>query len=1366
MENRNAATINTIAASVANGNDAASSFAADFGRVAEKFASVDVVRAALASESDTDSVVAAIIDALTINARAAAADIAPAPAREKVLAALSDAVKEANAEAAKKAVAARETADAAEAAADAAYEAYVAEKKAAYDEALKKAAENGEDTTQESVQAWAREESEVAASVIDAFDASRDAMEYAERKAEIAATYEAAASMEAEGDDVFYVARYATENDFLAAALVKLIHDLSAATNKIAADIAAGFDAEASARKIAASANAEAARERRAAVEARLAAIKENVVVKKATKGNAQKRPAFVMTAAEKEASDAAKAKRLEKKNGASVKKVVAKYVAQKEEPEKEATQDDNAAAKTVKVDAEIIEALRAALKRVRKESDATTDAPRIILGLGVTPSATRPATTLRTVYEVVGAALSHVVAAEDFANLSAAYNPRHIVAVSRTVAKRTAANAVKRQGTPTQVRIDLAARAARWNDADLADMVSAAVIAVAMAGTDTDHEEARLADMRRLADRLRRVAADKAGIADAMAEADGDAALLFDWYATKEERAAYAEDVALFGRKAADGMRLSAVERRKKNDKVYAALVESDARLRYTMSVRAAKEVYAAVAVNMMKNTAEGDAFIKARDVLKKKADAEKNAVDAANKAFSDAYAAARNAIAADLSAAAEEARERMKVAAEKAFAERRAAAEREACLIAAHYEAEADAARIEADAAALLMADAEAARDKALDAVHAASKMMRAANEAGERGDMEIKMTMCDEAADAEEVAYAALEKATQRIDHIAAKRNAARIARRMAIAARTKAFHTGRATTDKDIADAAADTAAAFKKAGVAQTVKVEGDAEITAHMDAAAVAGRDAYANERIARLKDIKAAKARNAVGAEVFIAAAEKSQAVKDARKARNVARSERAAAELDVEKARVAFSALVVADERIVSAKKRVKEAARRISEAAADFAKATRDCAAVSSQKDFDYPARRETCADATRMKARADALDVAVEAAKLWNAADSLEERADAAAAVTNAAYRAVNMYLTDARAIRDAAKIPPLSIESAAEDGAEIEGATQEENAPAYVTRRREIINAAFEEARPAINATQMRVLRALYKTGGSVRGAARKLRYSKHNANVDAESDKLTVGATTVFKHRAAIAKIFAAALEVVAPDSKERYAAGFGLIAAEADARRAAAADRAADTKLRADKAKEAAYALTVAKEEKRAAGLWAAAEAACLRGDYAAKMLFCDEAAAAEDAAREARRHAGIAAIHAARVSADNVAARQKRADAAEKAAKAAEGKAFTEARRAVIADAIADAFAKMPAKMRDAAESAARGISNRQYAAETHRDEKTIRKARASAAQRVVAAIAAVDSEAGEYADKLAAGRKYDILFRVFVG
>lgn len=196
-----------------------------------------------------------------------------------------------------------------------------------------------------------------------------------------------------------------------------------------------------------------------------------------------------------------------------------------------------------------------------------------------------------------------------------------------------------------------------------------------------------------------------------------------------------------------------------------------------------------------------------------------------------------------------------------------------------------------------------------------------------------------------------------------------------------------------------------------------------------------------------------------------------------------------------------------------------------------------------------------------DPRKLIARAAVVDLAAEAVAALAAADSETARAEAVHLLTRAAFAAVNNYLGDCRAIRAAATVPTVDLDSIAETVADPRS-IDPDSVSEYEARKRETIRAALPVAREALTEAQEKTLAALIKTGGNEVAAARKLKRER----------------TTIRQHRAAVARAFAAAVATVAPDSIEDDV--FRAIAEAAEIEAAAAT---AEIKARRDRAKAAA---------------------------------------------------------------------------------------------------------------------------------------------------------------------------------------
>lgn len=214
---------------------------------------------------------------------------------------------------------------------------------------------------------------------------------------------------------------------------------------------------------------------------------------------------------------------------------------------------------------------------------------------------------------------------------------------------------------------------------------------------------------------------------------------------------------------------------------------------------------------------------------------------------------------------------------------------------------------------------------------------------------------------------------------------------------------------------------------------------------------------------------------------------------------------------------------------------------------------------------------------CDNPHKMRIRAAALRVALEArtaAKAGNEAEALD-------LATRAAFRAVNNYLAEARAIRAEAKAEALNLEALAETIADPRH-LDPEAVTEYEAKHRAIIRAAYAEAVEAMTPAQKKALCALYKAGGSVCEAAR---IADRNES-------------TIREHRRALADIFAAALVKTAPESIEQKALNLVSVVGGLEAAEAAAAIAAAKAGKAAKAAAETAKAKTKAARAKAAEAL------------------------------------------------------------------------------------------------------------------------------------------------------------------------
>lgn len=164
--------------------------------------------------------------------------------------------------------------------------------------------------------------------------------------------------------------------------------------------------------------------------------------------------------------------------------------------------------------------AARAAAKAARI---AAEDAEAAAVCFGLTVNTDRPGVSLSVAYAHAETIEQYLPTPEKIVEtvctLDICAHPEHTLAAARTVAKRTAANAVAREGSKTQWSIYLASRAAKWDNHDLADMTAAAADALCMVNADMDtldrewttanimHQTARKLDKIAAADTIAREA-------------------------------------------------------------------------------------------------------------------------------------------------------------------------------------------------------------------------------------------------------------------------------------------------------------------------------------------------------------------------------------------------------------------------------------------------------------------------------------------------------------------------------------------------------------------------------------------------------------------------------------------------------------------------------------------------------------------------------------------------------------------------------------------------------------------------------------------------------------------------------------------
>ena len=244
-----------------------------------------------------------------------------------------------------------------------------------------------------------------------------------------------------------------------------------------------------------------------------------------------------------------------------------------------------------------------------------------------------------------------------------------------------------------------------------------------------------------------------------------------------------------------------------------------------------------------------------------------------------------------------------------------------------------------------------------------------------------------------------------------------------------------------------------------------------------------------------------------------------------------------------------------------------RAPEAAARATLAAVDEARRAADY--ISEHKH--RPEARAACIAALTPAAaalvtdspraicrRADKAEAAARAALLPR--DTRDTAALHIAATARAAYRAINSYLSDCRAVHaDTRDIVSL------DEIAEIIAAPLEntEAATAYKARQAAIIRAAKPLFLARLTPAQGEIFRALYVSGGEAKRAAKRLH----------KDDK------TVREHRAALASVWRDCVIEAAPDSIEAEAAKVEAEAAKMEAEAAKTAKRARAAKRAKDKA-------------------------------------------------------------------------------------------------------------------------------------------------------------------------------------------
>ena len=178
-------------------------------------------------------------------------------------------------------------------------------------------------------------------------------------------------------------------------------------------------------------------------------------------------------------------------------------------------------------------------------------------------------------------------------------------------------------------------------------------------------------------------------------------------------------------------------------------------------------------------------------------------------------------------------------------------------------------------------------------------------------------------------------------------------------------------------------------------------------------------------------------------------------------------------------------------------------------------------------------------EAITDPDRVKARAEALTLALTAREALAKADSLTDTAAALDTLTRAAFRAVNNHLTDTRSIRASEAPPALSLDSLTDTPAPL---ALDSVTPAEAARR-VLLRAAAAEAVEALTPTRRKIFVLLAK-GYTVEAIARRL--SRHRE--------------TIAEHKKVIAATLAAAIVKAAPDSDSATAATAAAILADLEA--------------------------------------------------------------------------------------------------------------------------------------------------------------------------------------------------------------
>lgn len=753
-------------------------------------------------------------------------------------------------------------------------------------------------------------------------------------------------------------------------------------------------------------------------------------------------------------------------------------------------------------------------------------------------------------------------------AHFNAAGRPENIMAAARCIAKKVAAHSVEKQGTPTQIKIDLAARCGDWTQADLADMVAEAASTIHEA-VAASREGFRFERLRREARETGKAAAEFAKLATADRAARCE---VLNSYTERPEEMKYRKNAAAkdreLAKEAAEGTqdKEEAAAKREEVRVKCAKLPHSyleEAKRRYIEAVKIAAEkgeVFEAVKKRgeaartaFIAASVDGSGLAKARAAEKETKEAlaatkreilenaveGKEAVKAARAAlererevFEKRRGEAIEAAKADYIEKAEAANEAAKIECER--------------LRAANEEAVAKVAAVEK-----VYKDCAAEMRKMSKALRVVENMRKT----DPRRAFEVFDDVSEKTQEAEERANAAKEAYDE------ASRHAAGIAAKLE-AAESRARFAG--TVNAAEVEEAAEHAVEVYKARVAAAEKEYNSCAAKAREEVLSkVAAAVDEMKEDGAKEEEIKNA-AREAFND--VLAENDKEGRLPSARAAVAKATKERAVAELKFREAERAAGEVFDNSREGFALKAEYEEAAAEKAKAEGNAAKERKEYFnAAKFAANVSAPTVSE---DTHRTKARAEVLQLTAYAAAGLASASTLEEKAKAAEKVTRAAYRRVNNYLAENRGVREDAAVAPLSWEDLANYEADPRLIIGDDTAANHEVIRRDTIRAAYKEFSITLTAAQKTALRALYKTAGNERAAARA-------AGVDKK---------TIYKHAANMARDFAAAVMKAKPKSMEARELGLLKIAryaaqTKAEAEAVAAKNREKIDRLRAAEA-------------------------------------------------------------------------------------------------------------------------------------------------------------------------------------------